>query len=100
LLVCFFPPRRNAHQALKRLAEIITVERTQWVVEADVKAFFDRVSHEHLKRFLAHRITDPRLLRIIDRFLKAGVQEDGVFSASEQGTPQGGLVSPALATTI
>ena len=92
-----FRPQRNAHQALKRLATIITVERTQWIVEADIKAFFDQVSHEHLRRFLAHRIGDPRLLRIIDRFLKAGVLEDGIFSASDQGTPQGGLVSPALA---
>jgi RNA-directed DNA polymerase len=92
-----FRPGRNAHQALKRLAEIITVERTQWVVEADIKGFFDHVTHSHLLRFLAHRIADPRFLRIIRRFLKAGVLEDGTFSASEQGTPQGGLVSPALA---
>jgi group II intron reverse transcriptase/maturase len=92
-----FRPERNAHQALKRLAEIITVERTQWIVEADIKGFFDHVTHSHLLRFLAHRIADPRFLRIIDRFLKAGVLEDGGFSASEQGTPQGGLVSPALA---
>jgi group II intron reverse transcriptase/maturase len=86
----------DAHQALKRLAEIIAVERTQWIVEADIKGFFDHVTHSHLRRFLAHRIADLRFLRIIDRFLKAGVMEDGVFSASEQGTPQGGLVSPAL----
>jgi group II intron reverse transcriptase/maturase len=92
-----FRPGRNAHQALKRLAEIITVAHTQWIVEADIKGFFDHVTHHHLLRFLAHRIADPRLLRIIDRFLKAGVLEDGVFGASEQGTPQGGLVSPALA---
>jgi RNA-directed DNA polymerase len=92
-----FRPQRNAHQALKRLAEIITLERTQWIVEADIKGFFDHVSHYHLQRFLAHRITDPRLLRIIERFLKAGVLEDGVMSASDQGTPQGGLVSPVLA---
>ena len=92
-----FRPGRNAHQALKRLAEIIAVERTQWLAEADIKGFFDHVTHSHLQRFLAHRIADPRFLRIIDRFLKAGVMEDGRFSASEQGTPQGGLVSPALA---
>lgn len=92
-----FRPGRNAHQALKRLAEIITIERTQWIVEADIKGFFDNVSHDHLRRFLAHRISDTRLLRIIDRFLKAGVLEDGVFNTSEQGTPQGGLVSPVLA---
>jgi len=92
-----FRPGRNAHQALKRLTEIITVERTQWIVEADIKGFFDNVNHDHLRRFLAHRISDPRLLRIIDRFLKAGVLEDGVVGASEQGTPQGGLISPVLA---
>ena len=92
-----FRPARNAHQALRRVAEIITVRRTQWVVEADVKGFFDNVTHSHLLRFLAHRIADRRLLRIIVRFLKAGVLEDGVFSASDQGTPQGGLVSPVLA---
>jgi RNA-directed DNA polymerase len=89
-----FRPGRNAHQALKRLAEIITIERTQWIVEADIKGFFDNVSHDHLRRFLAHRISDTRLLRIIDRFLKAGVLKDGAFNASEQGTPQGGLVTP------
>src|SRR5450631_409044 len=88
-----FRPGRNAHQALKRLAEIITVERTQWIVEADIKGFFDHVTHSDLLRFLAHRIADRRFLRIIERFLKAGVLEDGVLSASEEGTPQGGLVS-------
>jgi RNA-directed DNA polymerase len=92
-----FRPERNAHQALKRLAEITTVKRTQWIVEADIKGFFDHVTHYHLRRFLAHRIADPCFLRIIDRFLKAGVLEDGVFSASVEGTPQGGLVSPVLA---
>ena len=92
-----FRPQRNAHQALKRLAEVGTLERTQWIVEADIKGFFDHVSHYHLQRFLAHRISDPRFLRIIERFLKAGVMEDGVTSASDQGTPQGGLVSPVLA---
>ncbi|MGC1375519.1 MAG: group II intron reverse transcriptase/maturase [Anaerolineales bacterium] len=92
-----FRPGRNAHQALKRLAEIITVDRTQWIVEADIKGFFDNVTHSHLLRFLSHRIADPRFLRIIRRFLKAGVLEDGAFSASELGTPQGGLVSPTLA---
>jgi hypothetical protein len=55
-----FRPGRNAHQALKRLAQVITVERTQWVVEADIKGFFDHVTHSHVLRFLAHRIADPR----------------------------------------
>ncbi|MBN6742889.1 group II intron reverse transcriptase/maturase [Acidithiobacillus sp. MC6.1] len=92
-----FRPGRNAHQALRRLAEVVTINRTQWIVEADIKGFFDNVTHEHLKRFLAHRIADQLFLRVIDRFLKAGVLEDGRTVASEQGTPQGGLVSPVLA---
>jgi RNA-directed DNA polymerase len=92
-----FRPDRSAHDALRRVAEIVTWEGTQWVVEADIKGFFDHVSHVHLTRFLEHRIADPRFLRIIRRFLKAGVMEDGVVSASEEGTPQGGLVSPVLA---
>lgn len=92
-----FRPQRNAHQALARLGEIITNEGTQWLVEADIKGFFDQVSHDWMMRFLAHRIKDPVLLRTIRRFLKAGVLESGIYTASETGTPQGGLVSPVLA---
>jgi len=91
-----FRPGRSAHDALRRVAEVITNEQTQWVVEADIKGFFDQVSHTHLGRFLEQRIADPNFLRLIQRFLKAGVMEDGVFHASEEGTPQGGLVSPVL----
>jgi len=92
-----FRPGRSAHDALQQVADIITYEYTQWVVEADIKGFFDHVSHEHLMRFLEHRIADPNFLRTIRRFLKAGVIEDGIVEASEEGTPQGGLVSPVLA---
>lgn len=91
-----FRPGRSAHDALRRVAEVITKERTQWVVEADIKGFFEHVSHAHLLRFLEHRIGDPNLLRIIRRFLKAGIMEDGAFTAGVEGTPQGGLVSPVL----
>lgn len=86
-----FRPGRSAHDALRRVAEVITHEGTQWewVVDADnIKGFFNHVSHAHLERFLAHRISDGNLLRIIRRFLKAGILEDGVFTASEEGTPQ------------
>jgi RNA-directed DNA polymerase len=89
-----FCPGRGAHDELRRVAEIMMLERTQWVVEADIKGFFDHVSHTHLMRFLEHRIADPNFLRLIQRFLKAGVMEDGAFRASEEGTPQGGLVTP------
>lgn len=91
-----FRPGRSAHDALARVAEVITNEGTQWVVEADIKGFFDHVSHNHLVSFLKHRIADPNLVRIIQRLLKAGIMEDGVFSATAEGTPQGGLVSPVL----
>ena len=92
-----FRPNRSAHDALRRVTEVILKEQTQWVVEAGIKGFFDHVSHKHLLRFLEYRIVDPRFLRIIKRFLKAGVMEVGVVSMAEQGTPQGGLVSPVLA---
>lgn len=92
-----FRPGRGALDALSRMEEIVMREQTQWAVEADIKGFFDHVHHEHLMRFIEHRIVDPNLQRMVRRFLKAGVLEDGVFHASEEGTPQGGLVSPVLA---
>lgn len=92
-----FRPHRNAQQALRRVAQIITCEHTQFVVDADIKGFFDNVDHKWMMRFIGHRIKDPNFRRTIQRFLKAGVMEDGAVKASEQGTPQGGLVSPVLA---
>jgi RNA-directed DNA polymerase len=92
-----FRSNKSAHDALTRLNHIIVKERTQWVVEADIKGFFDRVHHQHLMRFIEHRIGDSNLLRVIQRFLKAGILEDGMFYATDEGTPQGGLVSPVLA---
>ena len=91
-----FRPGRSAHDALRRVAQVITNEQTQWVVEADIKGFFDHVSHTHLMRFLEQRIADPQFLRIVRRFLKAGAMADGVYDATPEGTPQGGLVSPVL----
>lgn len=91
-----FRPNRSAHDALRRVDEAIMTGGAQWVVEADIKGFFTNVCHSHLMRFLEHRIADPLFLRTVKRFLKAGTLEDGQFSASETGTPQGGLVSPVL----
>lgn len=91
-----FRPGHSAHQALSRLKQIIVLERTQWLCEVDIRNFFGSVSHEHLMRFVTHRIGDANLLRLIQRYLKAGVLEDGAFCASEQGTPQGNLLSPVL----
>jgi group II intron reverse transcriptase/maturase len=92
-----FRPHRSAHQALRRVTQIITCEHTQFVVDADIKGFFDNVDHGWMMKFIGHRVKDPNFKRIIHRFLKAGVMEDGAVRASEQGTPQGGLVSPVLA---
>ena len=91
-----FRPGRNAHQALKRVKEAIMDQRTNYVVEVDIKGFFQNVDHGWMMKFLNHRIVDNRFLRLINRFLKSGVMEDGVVQNSAQGTPQGGLVSPVL----
>ena len=73
--------------------------RTGWLrqtFQSEIRGFFDHLSHAHLMRFLDHRIADPNFLRIVRRFLKAGFMEDGAFTASDEGAPQGGLVSPVL----
>lgn len=92
-----FRPGRGAHDALYWLAQVIRRRRTQWVVEADIKGFFDHLGHTHLMDFLRRRIADPNVLRLIERFLKAGVMEDGAVAAGREGAPQGALVSPVLA---
>lgn len=92
-----FRPKRSAHDALRRLAKVITHEPIGFVVEADIKGFFENVDHDHMIRFLEHRIGDKRFILLLHRFLKAGIMEDGAFTASDRGTPQGGLVSPVLA---
>ena len=92
-----FRPGLGAHDALYWLAQLMRRRRTQWVVEADIRGFFDHLSHAHLMEFLKRRIADPNLLRLIQRFLKAGVMEDGAVEAGREGAPQGALVSPVLA---
>ena len=91
-----FRPKRSAHGALRRVNDVIYKERTQYIVEADIKGFFNNVSHDWMMRFLEHRISDPIFLRLVKHFLIAGVMEDGQFHASEMGTPQGGIISPVL----
>ena len=92
-----FRPGRSCHQALRRLSEHIHRDRTSWVVEADIKGFFDHVDHAHLLRMVAHRVSDPGMLWLIERFLKAGVFDRGAIVDVEAGTPQGGVISPLLA---
>jgi group II intron reverse transcriptase/maturase len=92
-----FRPKRSQHDALDALAVGITQTPANWIVDIDVRAFFDTVSHEWLTRFVEHRIADPRMIRLIRKWLKAGVMDDGEWSSSEAGTPQGAVVSPTLA---
>ena len=92
-----FRPNRSCHDALRTLSRTVESGRINWIVEADIKGFFDHVDHGWLMTFLEHRIGDRRVLRMIRRFLKAGVAEDGQFQNSEMGTPQGGVISPILA---
>jgi len=92
-----FRPSRSCHHALKALSEAVENNPTNHIVEADIKGFFDNVNQEWLMKFLAHRIADKRMQRMVKRFLKAGVAEDGSVTVSDEGTPQGGVISPLLA---
>lgn len=92
-----FRPNRSCHDALKVLGHIIEKRPVNYIVDADIKGFFDNVSHEWMMKLLEHRIADPNLLRLISRFLKAGIMEAGVKYDTPAGTPQGGVVSPILA---
>src|SRR5215475_1324045 len=89
-------PGLGAHHALATLHEIIAGKPVSWVYEADLRNFFGSLDHEWLLRFVQHRIGDPRLLRLIRRWLKAGVLEDGNIEPSEEGVPQGGSISVVL----
>jgi len=92
-----FRPKRSCHQALKVLNDTIMFKPVSYVIEADIKGFFDNVSHDWMMKFLQVRIGDSSLLLLIRRFLKAGYSESGKLIRTEQGTPQGGNLSPMLA---
>jgi RNA-directed DNA polymerase len=91
-----FRPNKGCHHALDAVDKLIMTKRINHIVEADIKGFFDNVSHEWLMKGLAVRIKDPSFLLLIQRFLKAGYMEGGAFVATEKGTPQGGNLSPIL----
>jgi RNA-directed DNA polymerase len=91
-----YRPGRSQHQALDALY-LGLEKKVDWVLEGDISAFFDRMDHEWLMKFLEHRIADQRVLRLIRKWLNAGVLEKGQWSCSEEGTPQGGSASPLLA---
>lgn len=92
-----FRPKRGCHDALRALSQTVETRGTEYIVEADIKGFFDNVDQDQLMKFLSHRIADKRVLRYIKRFLRAGIHEAGEYMASERGTPQGGVISPILA---
>ncbi|MCK4260863.1 MAG: group II intron reverse transcriptase/maturase, partial [Halanaerobiales bacterium] len=92
-----FRPYRSCHDALKHLSKNIGTKKVNFIVDADIKGFFDHVDHEWMMRFLQHRISDSKILRLIKRFLKAGVMEDGIIYKGKEGVPQGGNLSPLLA---
>ena len=92
-----FRPGRSQHQALDALAFGIGKKRVNWILDCDVQSFFDKVSREWLVRFVEHRIGDRRIVRLISKWLTAGVLEDGRLIEMEEGTPQGAVISPLLA---
>ena len=92
-----FRPGRSPHQALDALDVGIRRKRVNWVLDADIRGFFDNLSHEWTMKFIEHRVADRRMLRLIQKWLKAGVSEDGQWSETKVGTPQGAVVSPLLA---
>jgi RNA-directed DNA polymerase len=92
-----FRPGRSAHNALDALATVIVKKRVNWVLDADIQSFFDTIDHGWMKKFIEHRIGDRRLVRLLMKWLKAGVMVDGKREDVQAGTPQGGIISPLLA---
>src|ERR1700755_637720 len=94
-----FRPKRSAHQAVAKAQQYIAAGH-RWVVDLDLEKFFDRVNHDKLMASIARRVTDKRVLRLIGAFLKVGVLENGLVSPAEEGTPQGGPLSPLLSNIV
>ena len=92
-----FRPGRSAHDALNALYAGVMTKKVGWVLDADIRGYFDAIDHQWLMKFIEHRIADKRVVRHIKKWLNAGVLEDGAVACSEQGVPQGGSISPLLA---
>jgi RNA-directed DNA polymerase len=92
-----FRPGREPHNALDALWVGISQRKVNWVLDADIRGFFDTIDHEWLLKFVGHRIADRRILRLIRKWLRAGVSEDGMWEKTTVGTPQGAVISPLLA---
>jgi len=92
-----FRPHRSCHDALKRLDKVIMTSPLNFLVDMDISKFFDTADHKKLMECLKHMVVDPSLLQLIGRFLKSGIMEEEKYFKTEMGTPQGGILSPALA---
>jgi RNA-directed DNA polymerase len=92
-----FRPGRNPHQALDALSVGIHRKRVNWLLDADIRGFYDHMSHEWTLKFVEHRVGDRRILRLVQKWLQAGVSEDGQWTETKVGTPQGAVVSPLIA---
>ena len=92
-----FRPSRSCHMAVREVIKDVQLYKTSWVVEADIKGFFDHVSHEWLLKMLEHDIADKKFISIIEKFLEAGIMDKGIYSDTIEGTPQGNGASPMLA---
>ena len=92
-----FRPGRSAHHAMDALCVGITGRKVNFILDADIRSFFDTVNHDWLIRFVEHRVGDRRIIRLIRKWLRAGVLEDGIVTVSERGTAQGAVISPLLA---
>jgi RNA-directed DNA polymerase len=92
-----FRPGRSQHQALDALTVGIERKKVNWILDLDIRGFFDNLNHEQLVQYVEERVADPRMLRLIRKWLKAGVMEDGEWKETEVGTPQGSSISPLLA---
>jgi len=92
-----FRPGRSQHEALDALYVGITRKKVNWVLDLDIRTFFDKIDHDWMIRFVEHRIGDQRIVRLIQKWLKAGVMEQGQWSETKEGTRQGAVISPILA---
>jgi hypothetical protein len=91
-----FRPGRSAHPALRTLQNVLWAKRLYWVLDIDIRKYFDSISHSRLRTFLDQRVTDGVIRRMIDKWLKAGAVEDGFLRRTTEGSPQGGVISPGL----
>lgn len=94
---CGFRPGRSPHQALDAWATVLKDQTVRWVLDLDIRSFFDELDHQWLLAFLQHRISDPRMLRLIGKWIKAGFVENGKWESTQKGSPQGAVISPLLA---